>query len=115
MAALAVVTMIGFWEWTQFVEAKSRYLALVPAAILFAVSAFLVPFDAYSLNEISLPHLTLLGLGCAWWLLASVLAITYPKSATLWQGSTLLRHLFRNLNAIALFLERSDAACAGPL
>lgn len=103
MAALAVVTMIGFWEWTQFVEAKSRYFALVPAAILFAVSAFLVPFDAYSLNEISLSHLTLLGLGCAWWLFASVLAITYPKSATLWQGSTLLRHLFGILTLLPFF------------
>ncbi|KOO11182.1 hypothetical protein AKJ18_30420 [Vibrio xuii] len=29
--AIAAIMLIGYWEWTQFVESKSRVSALVPA------------------------------------------------------------------------------------
>ncbi|PMJ94787.1 phosphatidate cytidylyltransferase [Vibrio sp. 10N.261.55.A7] len=92
--ALAVVTGIGFWEWTQFVEHKSRVSALVPSIIVSLISFLLISTDATSLNTIQPVHYFILGIGGAWWLYASALAITYPRSSQSWQGSNLLRHVF---------------------
>lgn len=51
--ALAVITLIGFWEWTQFVNAKSRHLALIPSLVVGAASfAWLHP-DMNSLNHLT--------------------------------------------------------------
>ncbi|KGY08576.1 phosphatidate cytidylyltransferase [Vibrio sinaloensis] len=101
--AIAAVMMIGYWEWTQFVEAKSRAMALIPAVLVSGLSLVLVPFDAFSLNQIVEPHYAILAVGCVWWLVSSTLAITYPKSASLWQHSPMLRHLFGILTLLPFF------------
>ncbi|WP_038174017.1 phosphatidate cytidylyltransferase [Vibrio pacinii] len=101
--AVAAVTLIGFWEWTQFVNASSRTIALIPAVVVGAASLWFVPFDAISLNLLSDSHYAILTLGCAWWLVASGLAITYPKSSSLWQHSNLLRHIFGLLTLLPFF------------
>lgn len=41
--SLAVISLLGFWEWTQFVESKSRYLALIPTVVVSAASFALIP------------------------------------------------------------------------
>ncbi|WP_114766491.1 phosphatidate cytidylyltransferase [Vibrio rhodolitus] len=94
IALITVVTLIGFWEWTQFVETNNRITALLPSVAVTALSFVFIPFDAYSLNHLSEVHYFVLGAGFIWWLVSSALAISYPKSATLWQGSKPLRHLF---------------------
>ncbi|WP_391088147.1 phosphatidate cytidylyltransferase [Vibrio sp. NH-UV-68] len=101
--AVAAVTLIGFWEWTQFVNASSRTIALIPAVVVGAASLWFVPFDAISLNLLSGSHYAILTLGCVWWLVASGLAITYPKSSSLWQHSNLLRHIFGLLTLLPFF------------
>lgn len=101
--AVAAVTLIGFWEWTQFVNASSRTIALIPAVVIGAASLWFVPFDAISLNLLSGSHYAILTLGCVWWLVASGLAITYPKSSSLWQHSNLLRHIFGLLTLLPFF------------
>ncbi|UPQ88557.1 phosphatidate cytidylyltransferase [Vibrio sinaloensis] len=103
IVAIAAVTMIGFWEWTQFVSASSRLLALIPTVAVGAASLWLVPFDAFSLNQVQQPHLIVLAIGCLWWLAASGLAITYPKSSSLWQSSQWLRHGFGILTLLPFF------------
>lgn len=94
IALIAMVTLIGFWEWTQFVDAKSRVLALIPSIAVTIASFVFIPSDAFSLNSLTSAHYTLLAIGSAWWIISSVLAITYPRSAASWQNSKLLRHLF---------------------
>ncbi|WP_436323134.1 phosphatidate cytidylyltransferase [Vibrio cidicii] len=100
IVALTLVLLAGFWEWTQFVGTSSRVKAMVPAVIATVASFFLISPEAVSLNHIGWPHLLMLSAGTTWWLYASVLAVTYPKSTQTWQGSKPLRHLFGFLTLI---------------
>ena len=101
--SLFVITLLGYWEWTQFVESKSRYLALVPTVAISVASFALIPFDAFSLNHLSSAHFAVLAIGSVWWVIASGLAVTYPKSTPAWQGSSLLRHCFGILTLLPFF------------
>lgn len=101
--AIAAVMMIGYWEWTQFVEPKSRWMALIPAVLVSGLSLVVIPFDADSLNQVAQPHYLMLAAGCVWWVISSTLAITYPKSSALWQNSTALRHAFGILTLLPFF------------
>ncbi len=103
VVAVAAIMLIGYWEWTQFVESKSRATALIPALAVSALSLAFIPFDSGSLNLVLEPHYLILAIGCVWWVSASALAITYPKSSSLWQHSTLLRHAFGVLTLLPFF------------
>ena len=92
--ALTAVTLLGFWEWTQFTGSRSRIAALIPAVIVTGLSFLYISPEANSLNHLSTPHYVMLGVGFVWWIIASLMAITYPKSTKSWQSSPLLRHLF---------------------
>jgi len=103
MAALAAVVFIGCWEWTQFVNAQSRYLAIVPAAVAGILSyLWLVPSDV-TFTPLSTSHYTILMIGSIWWLFSSFLAITYPKSRVWWENSKILRHLFGILTLVPFY------------
>ncbi|TOP07431.1 CDP-diglyceride synthetase, partial [Vibrio parahaemolyticus] len=78
--ALTAITLLGFWEWTQFTESNSRIAALIPAAVVTGLSFLFISPDAHSLNHLSTPHYVVLGLGFVWWIIASLMAITYPKT-----------------------------------
>ncbi|MDA0119505.1 phosphatidate cytidylyltransferase [Vibrio sp. T11.5] len=103
MVAIAIVTAIGFWEWTQFVECKTRVTALMPSIVVSAAMLGFIPFDALSLGTVMDSHLAVLLVGGLWWITSSCLAITYPTSAKFWQNSNLLRHLFGILTLLPFF------------
>ena len=103
MVALATVTFIGSWEWTQFVNASSRYLALVPAVIVGVGSYFWLAPDEAWFHSLSDSHFLLLIVGSLWWVFSSFLAISYPKSRPWWENSNVLRHLFGLLTLIPFF------------
>ncbi|AYO19005.1 phosphatidate cytidylyltransferase [Vibrio owensii] len=111
--ALTAITLLGFWEWTQFTESNSRIAALVPAVVVTGLSFLFISPDAASLNQLATPHYTVLALGFAWWIIASGMAITYPKTTNLWQNSRALRHVFGFLTLIpflwsVIILRASD-------
>lgn len=111
--ALTAVTLLGFWEWTQFTESNSRIAALVPAAVVTGLSFLFISPDVTSLNQLAMPHYAVLSLGFVWWIIASGMAITYPKTTNLWQGSKALRHVFGFLTLIpflwsVIILRASD-------
>ena len=101
--AIAGVTLIGFWEWTQFVNHKSRYLALIPSVLLSGLSLYLIPMDHVSLNSHLPAYYFILAAGGLWWIASSVLAITYPKSRPLWEGCNSARHLFGIVTLLPFF------------
>ncbi|SON50318.1 phosphatidate cytidylyltransferase [Vibrio tapetis] len=103
IAAIAAVTMIGFWEWTQFVKHNSRVMALIPAAVVMAVILVLLPFEPELLKPLPAAHFAILAIGSIWWVVASLLAITYPKSVGMWQHSNLLRNAFGWLTLVPFF------------
>ncbi|CAH1595035.1 phosphatidate cytidylyltransferase [Vibrio owensii] len=111
--ALTAITLLGFWEWTQFTESNSRIAALLPAVVVTGLSFLFISPDAASLNQLATPHYTVLALGFAWWIIASGMAITYPKTTNLWQNSKALRHVFGFLTLIpflwsVIILRASD-------
>ncbi|ASW81730.1 CDP-diglyceride synthetase [Vibrio anguillarum] len=103
MAILALVALVGVWEWTQFIDSTSRYLALLPAIIIGGASYLLISSDAVSLASMNSNHYVILSVGVAWWLFSSFLAITYPKSRPWWEKSNLLKHLFGVLTLLPFF------------
>ncbi|PFG55577.1 phosphatidate cytidylyltransferase [Vibrio sp. ES.051] len=100
IAALTAITLLGFWEWTQFTGSNSRIAALVPAVIITGLSFLYISPDAHSLNHLTTPHYVVLGLGFVWWIVASLMAITYPKTTKSWQSNRILRHIFGFLTLV---------------
>jgi phosphatidate cytidylyltransferase len=101
--ALLAITMIGVWEWAQFVEGRSRFLAMVPSTAVLIAGYLLLPSDVASLNFLTSSHYIILAAAFVWWIVASLLAVTYPKSTGMWQSNNLLRHLFGMLTLVPFF------------
>lgn len=111
--ALTAITLLGFWEWTQFTESRSRIAALIPAAIVTGLSFLYISPDANSLNHLAAPHYSVLGMGFVWWIIASFMAITYPRTTKSWQSNLVLRHVFGFLTLLpflwsVIILRASD-------
>ena len=101
--ALAAVTLAGFWEWTQFVDAKSRLGAMLVPAIALGASIAIMPTDAMTLAVMAPSHQLMLLIGGVWWLIASALAVTYPSSTSLWSKSVPLKYIFGLLTLLPFF------------
>ncbi len=103
VAALAVVTGIGFWEWTQFIGGRSRITAMIPAIILGAgLIAYAYPQISFT-HTIASSHLSLLAIGFIWWIWASYAAIRFPDSTLCWKDKRKLKHLFGWLTLLPFF------------
>lgn len=108
IAALAAITLIGFWEWTQFVEAKSRVAAMIVPVVSLAASLWFMPTDPQALSTLATSHHIMLMTGGVWWLIASALAITYTQRHMVVRDlSSKIPVRFTDLNPI--LLERADA------
>ncbi len=119
MLALAVVTLLGFWEWTQFVNQPSRMLAMIPALLVGGISVALIDFQFPAISNMNTAHFIVLGIGSLWWLVSSGLAITYPRSRPLWEHSSTVRHLFGLFTLLPFFWSvlflRADTYLSDPL
>ncbi|ENA0805595.1 phosphatidate cytidylyltransferase [Providencia rettgeri] len=97
------VCALGAWEWAQFVgwhsQAKRVGLAVVFAAILLAMQFFIS-----NINQFSSEPMVLYGLwaGLIWWVIAIILVVTYPASAS-WGKSAIIRLLFGVLTIIPFY------------
>ncbi|OBT16880.1 CDP-diglyceride synthetase [Vibrio sp. UCD-FRSSP16_10] len=103
MLMLGAITLIGLWEWTQFIESGTRSTKMI-----LLLTGFLTLFSCIPSYTISNPELTsnlmiVIAVGAVWWLIASGLAITYPKSAKLWKDSDILRFFFGLLTLVPFF------------
>ncbi|GLT17248.1 phosphatidate cytidylyltransferase [Vibrio zhanjiangensis] len=103
MLAVAMVTCLGYWEWTQFVESKTRLIALIPSIAISAITLAMIPFDARSLSSLTDAHFIMLAIGSIWWIISSCLVLSFPRSSKLWQDSNWLRHLFGVLTLLPFF------------
>jgi phosphatidate cytidylyltransferase len=71
--------------------------------VVSAASFAFIPFDAFSLNNLSSAHYAILTIGSIWWVIASGMAVTYPKSMPAWKDSSFLRHGFGVLTLLPFF------------
>lgn len=92
--AIAGVSCLGFWEWTQFISPNRRKTNMIMPLIALLATFVFIPFDTQSLIQILPAHIALCVLGVIWWLAASLLALTYPKSQYLWENTELTRKIF---------------------
>lgn len=112
LIAITAITLVGFWEWTQFTESKSRYLAIIPSVAVLAASLFFLPTSTLELTIPSNEHQIILLVGFTWWLIASGLVLTFPNSKKLWYSNLPLKHIFGWLTMIpflwSILLLRAD-------
>ncbi|WP_063655518.1 phosphatidate cytidylyltransferase [Aliivibrio fischeri] len=112
LIAITAITLVGFWEWTQFTESKSRYLAIIPSVAVLAASLFFLPTSTLELTIPSNEHQIILLVGFTWWLIASGLVLTFPNSKKLWHSNLPLKHIFGWLTMVpflwSILLLRAD-------
>lgn len=103
VVAIAAITLVGFWEWTQFVNTSSRIRAMILPVIALGASLVLLPVDTVSLSAMSNGLYGVLLVGGIWWLIASILAITYPKTDKLWASNSFIKQIFGLLTLLPFF------------
>lgn len=83
---------LGAWEWGKFVFPSRPVVYVAPIMLLIAVGCFLLnPFASSFPSEVGTSPVSVgfLGMGVAWWFLASFLVIKYPSDIALVKSSLL--------------------------
>lgn len=83
---LGVVFTLGGWEWSRLVGLQSLHWRILYAALFPVLGYLLYPL----LQQGTWPQFVLV-LALMWWVMALMSVITYPRSAVLWQGSSVAR------------------------
>lgn len=81
----AIFTFAG-WEWSRLVGLECHLARIGYSAIFPVIFYLLYPL----LSQGTWPQFVLL-LSLMWWIMALMSVLTYPRSATLWQGSAVSR------------------------
>jgi len=91
---LSLAFLLGAWEWSGFCGLDKRRLRAVYVALTALLMALFYCFTPLT-GELAGNSLlfSMLLLGAAWWLLAIVLVLSFPRSQTLWAGSDWRRAL----------------------
>jgi phosphatidate cytidylyltransferase len=79
--AMAVVLVLGSWEWCRLIGIKE-----VPGQAVYISIALLLAFISQLIPS-SIVYL----LATIWWIFAIYLVVTYPSSDKLWQNNLLLK------------------------
>ncbi|KAA8727868.1 phosphatidate cytidylyltransferase [Ewingella americana] len=99
-----VICMLAAWEWGQLSGFKTRSQRIWLAVLCgFVLIAMMLSMPAYR-QPIYLPQVSgSLWASLIWWIAAFVLVIFYPKSASFWRGSRILRLAFGLLTIVPFF------------
>lgn len=95
--ALAAIVVLGMWEWAQFAGFKRPISRAIVAFVTFCL--LLLPIMASTdyiqatrfLTDSTTP---LLFLGGIWWIVATLLVVSYPNSAVWWNKSASTKFIF---------------------
>lgn len=93
---LSAAFLLGSWEWSGFcgLERRSgRPIYVILTAGLMALFYSVTSFQANTEVTNNVPLLAILLLGAAWWGLAIILVLTFPRSQILWASSDWRRAL----------------------
>lgn len=95
-AVLSAAFLLGAWEWSGFcglAKRRSRMTYVLLTAALMALFYSVTSFEPATQIITNLPLLAILLLGAAWWGLAIILVLTFPRSQILWANSDWRRAL----------------------
>lgn len=97
------VCALGAWEWAQFAGWHSQ-VKRIGLAVVFAAILLVIQFSIPDITSFSNQPLVLYGLwaGLVWWVVAIILVVTYPATAS-WGKSVVIRLLFGVLTIIPFY------------
>ncbi|MGP3593550.1 phosphatidate cytidylyltransferase [Vagococcus sp. WN89Y] len=98
------VCMLAAWEWGQlsgFTSRSQRVWLAVLCGLVLAAMLVMMPEYHHAVYQ-PLVEFSLWA-SLAWWLVALVLVLTYPRSAAMWRHSKTLRLIFGVLTIIPFF------------
>ena len=100
----AALFLLASKEWAGFVSKKPSHITLYVFGLFLGGTLILIPVDAIWQGTVPNKYL-ISGLIAAnvWWCIALMLVVRYPKSATLWQSSQLIKSIFGLLTLIPFF------------
>lgn len=99
-----VVCMLAAWEWGQlsgFAARSQRVWLAVLCGLLLALMLFLLPEYHHNIRQPLVEMSLWASLG--WWVVALLLVLFYPGSATIWRNSKTLRLIFGLLTIVPFF------------
>jgi phosphatidate cytidylyltransferase len=79
---IGFIVTVAAWEWANLSGYESPVARIAYAALI----AVTIAATAYLMDSHTETHRIILALGAAWWLLACVLVVQYPKQVSLWQA-----------------------------
>lgn len=101
---LVIIVGLSAFEWAQFVKIKSCTGRVLYALCYAILSVILLFFVFYFDSENTLLLQIVLYVGLIWWIVATLLVLTYPKSATLWSSSNVLISCFGAFSLLPFFV-----------
>ncbi|MDT7524793.1 MULTISPECIES: phosphatidate cytidylyltransferase [Idiomarinaceae] len=86
--AVLILMTAGAWEWAPLMGVTKRLGRIaytLSVSVILAALMWWVPVDqVWQQGELAQPLYILIVLGCAWWVLALVLILNYPRSRRVW-------------------------------
>lgn len=105
--ALALLIVLGMWEWAQFAGFKRPISRAMVAFITFGLLLFpiMAATDQIKASRFLTDETTpLLFLSGIWWLVALGFVVTYPRSAGKWEKSVGAKFVFGFCTLIPFFI-----------
>ncbi|MCA6223001.1 phosphatidate cytidylyltransferase [Photorhabdus antumapuensis] len=101
---IIAVSALAAWEWGQFAGLFNQKKRAI-LAVLFAIGLLVLQYTLPDFTDlIGQSQITfILWGGMIWWIVATLLVVTYPSSAAIWKSSTLLRLLFGVLTLVPFY------------
>ncbi|MCE9678167.1 phosphatidate cytidylyltransferase [Shewanella sp. AS1] len=105
--ALVAVFLVAAKEWGRIIDKNCNItqwsFTITIGILLAALNLFVPAHDIWFRGHLHPIYLAILIIGAFWWAISSLLVITYPKSASLWQRSHMLKSMFGQLTLIPCF------------
>ncbi|ETS32356.1 CDP-diglyceride synthetase [Photorhabdus khanii NC19] len=101
---IIAVSVLAAWEWGQFASLFSQKKRVI-LAVLFAIGLLALQYTLPDFTDLIEQQqiIFILWMGMIWWIVATLLVITYPSSALIWKKSMLLRLLFGALTLVPFY------------
>ena len=104
MLACAALFLLASKEWAGFVDKTASSFILYFYGALLALTLVMMPMGNIWIDGLVNPiFLTVFIVAAIWWLIASFMVFSYPKSSAIWNENKALKSLFGILTLIPFF------------
>ena len=100
---MLVIFALSSWEWAQFLHFTTKRSKSIFTILLTTLAAIIYYLPSYVYLPINIFEIILLS-SIAWWSVALVLVLSYPKSVKLWGTSFFNKLLFAFFTLVPFFI-----------